>query len=73
MMLVVAALLYILPAMLAWKRQSSRRWKVLAINLLLGWTVIGWIVAMVLTYVYEPPPTGSEPDRAHIPGTPRTE
>ena len=72
-MIVVAAFLYALPAMLAFKRQSTRRWRVLAINLLLGWTVVGWIVAMVLTYAYEPPPVGSAPDRPHIPGTPREE
>lgn len=61
---------YILPSMLAWKRGSSRRWKITAINVLLGWTVIGWIVSMVLTYAYEPPPEG-ETDRAHVPGGPR--
>ncbi len=72
-MLVVVGLLYVLPTLLAWKRQSGRRWRITAINLLFGWTVIGWIVAMVLTYAYEPPPAGSEPDRAHIPGTPRSE
>jgi len=34
---------------------------------LAGWTVIGWIVSMVLTYAYEPPPPG-EVDEAHVPG-----
>ena len=72
-MLVVLALLYGLPTMLAWKRRCRRRWTIAAINLLLGWTVIGWIVAVVMTYAYEPPPEGSEPDREHIPGTPRGE
>ena len=69
-MLVVVGLLYVLPTMLAWVRKSRRRWKITAVNLLLGWTVIGWIAAMVMTYVYEPPPE-SEPDTEHIPGTPR--
>ena len=40
---------YILPSMLAWKRGSSRKWKITAINLLLGWTLIGWIVALVMS------------------------
>ncbi len=66
-MIIALAGLYILPSMLAWKRGSSRRWKITAINLLLGWTVIGWIVSMVLTYAYEPPPPG-EVDEAHVPG-----
>jgi hypothetical protein len=68
-MLVVLALLYALPTMLAWKRGSRRRWKITAINLLLGWTVIGWIVAMVMTFAYEPPADGEEPDREHVPGS----
>lgn len=62
---------YILPSMLAWKRGSSRRWKITAINVLLGWTVIGWIVSMVLTYAYEPPPAG-EADEEHVPGGTRS-
>lgn len=71
MMLLVGGLVYALPAMLAWKRQSRRRWRITAINLLFGWTIIGWVVAMVLTYAYEPPPPGAEPDREHIPGSAR--
>ncbi len=72
-MIVVAAFLYALPTMLAFKRQTARRWRILAINLLLGWTGIGWIAALIMTYAYEPPPPGSVPDRPHIPGTPRDE
>jgi hypothetical protein len=70
-MIVVGGLLYVLPAMLAFKRQSRRRWTVLAVNVLLGWTVIGWIAALAMTFAYEAPPDGSEPDREHIPGTSR--
>ncbi len=70
-MLGATILLYLLPSMLAWSRGGSRRWKVTLINVLLGWTVIGWIAALVMTYAYEPPPAGSEPDREHVPGTPR--
>lgn len=67
-MMIAVALVYVLPSMLAWKRGSRRRWKITAINVLLGWTVIGWIVAMVLTFAYEPPPDGAEPDQEHVPG-----
>ena len=69
-MIIALAGLYILPSMLAWKRGSSRKWKITAINLLLGWTVIGWIVSMVLAYAYEPPPEG-EVDEEHVPGSAR--
>ncbi len=65
-MIVVLVLLYGLPTMLAWTRRSRRRWTITAINLLLGWTILGWIVAMVMTYAYEPPPDG-EVDVPHHP------
>jgi hypothetical protein len=68
LMIIIGLMLYALPSMLAWTRQRQHRWRITAINLLLGWTVIGWIVALLMTYVYEPPPPGSEPDRPHIPG-----
>jgi hypothetical protein len=70
-MIVVGAALYVLPSLLAWKAESPRRLKITLINLLLGWTVIGWIAALVMTYVYQPPPD-REPDIDHVPGsTPR--
>ncbi len=65
-MVIIAVAIYILPTILVWKRQSSRRWKVTAINLLLGWTLIGWVVAMVMTFAYEPPPEGAPPDEPHL-------
>ena len=65
-MIIVLVMLYLLPTMLAWKRRSRRRWRITAINVLLGWTVIGWIVSMVLTFAYEPPADG-ETDREHVP------
>jgi hypothetical protein len=64
-MVIISVAIYILPTLLAWTRQSSRRWRVTLINLLLGWTVVGWIVAMVLTFAYEPPPEG-ETDVPHL-------
>ena len=36
------------PTILAAVRKSSRLGVVLAVNLLLGWTVAGWIVALVM-------------------------
>jgi hypothetical protein len=37
---------YFLPTMLGWR--GSRRWKVAAVNVFLGWTVVGWVVAMLM-------------------------
>jgi Na+/proline symporter len=67
-MIVISAAIYVLPSLLAWKNESPRRTKILLINLLLGWTVIGWIVAMVMTFAYAPPPAG-DADVPHEPGS----
>ena len=49
---VVVALLtagYMLPWMIAVLRGKSNHWGVFWVNLLLGWTVLGWIVAFVMS------------------------
>lgn len=66
-MVVVLALLYILPSLLAWQRGRHGRRRIILLNLLLGWTVIGWAASMILLFRYEPPPEG-EPDVPHLPG-----
>lgn len=40
--------LYLLPWAVAATRGKANRWAVFAVNLLLGWTGIGWIVALVM-------------------------
>jgi ABC-type transport system involved in cytochrome c biogenesis permease component len=39
--------LYFLPALLALARSHHQRLAIAALNLLLGWTVLGWVVALV--------------------------
>lgn len=53
--IVALALLYLLPTMLAFVGGKRRRWKILLINALLGWTIIGWVVAMLMVWAYEAP------------------
>jgi hypothetical protein len=65
-MIVIGGAVYVLPTMLAWARGSSRRWRITLINLLLGWTLVGWIVAIVLTFAFEAPPEGAPPDEPHL-------
>jgi hypothetical protein len=36
---------YFLPSFLGWNKPNSAA--IIALNLLLGWTVIGWVVALV--------------------------
>lgn len=39
--------LYCLPAIIAYSKDSPAKVKILLINLILGWTVIGWLWALV--------------------------
>lgn len=43
----VFIVLYLLPALVASSRSHHNSGAIFALNLLLGWTVIGWIVAFV--------------------------
>ncbi len=41
--------LYMLPWAIAASRGKANQWAVFAVSLLLGWTVVGWIVALVMS------------------------
>jgi hypothetical protein len=38
---------YLLPALVAWGNEKRNWPAIAALNLLLGWTVLGWVVALV--------------------------
>jgi hypothetical protein len=46
-LLIVAAVVYFVPAMVAMRRQHRQRRAITVLNVLLGWTLIGWAVALV--------------------------
>ena len=46
-MIGVLALLYFLPAIIAITRGHLSAGAIFALNLLLGWTLLGWIVSLV--------------------------
>jgi hypothetical protein len=48
----LALLLYFLPAIIAHNKRDSS--KILLVNLLFGWTVIGWCIALVWACTAEP-------------------
>ena len=50
--LVLSVLLYFLPSIVG--RQKRNANAILAFNLFLGWTVIGWIAALVWSLMTEP-------------------
>ena len=40
-------ILYWLPSMLAFDRRHRYRWVILWVNGPLGWTIIGWLIALI--------------------------
>ncbi|HEV2380837.1 MAG TPA: superinfection immunity protein [Terriglobia bacterium] len=64
MLLVLAALslfLYFLPSITAKRRKKINYRAIFTLNLLAGWTFVGWVIAMVwATTVDAPPPTPKE-------------
>jgi len=51
--------IYILPSLIAYIRSMHNRKKTLVVNLLLGWTVVGWIVSLVWAVSPKQPPVNS--------------
>lgn len=45
---VAAILVYMAPSVVALRRGVTNRWSVVVVNLLLGWTVVGWAVALAM-------------------------
>lgn len=46
--LLLLAAVYFLPSLLAWRRRHAQRDRILIANALLGWTVIGWGICLIL-------------------------
>ncbi|MGC9197446.1 MAG: superinfection immunity protein [Acidobacteriaceae bacterium] len=61
---VVVLFLHFLPTFVAGSRRANNFWWIFLVNLLFGWTLIGWVVALVwalrdtprFSYRYVPPP-----------------
>ena len=43
-------ILYFAPTILAMKHRTRNRQMVAALNILAGWTLIGWVIAFVMAY-----------------------
>lgn len=46
---------YFIPGLIAWRRQKRNATAICALNLFLGWTVLGWVVALVWALAFEAP------------------
>ncbi|WP_343675217.1 superinfection immunity protein [Paraburkholderia heleia] len=65
-LLVIFVLLYFAPSIVAFRRMHHKRRAITGLNRLLGWSVLGWIVALLwaLTGVQKEVPCNEQP-RTH--------
>jgi len=52
--LLVLALMYFIPSIIAFRREHRNATPIMALNIFLGWTVIGWVVALVWSLTASP-------------------
>jgi cytoskeletal protein RodZ len=52
---ILLILLYFVPSLVAKLRKKRNRDAIMLLNLLLGWTVIGWIVALIWAVTVDTP------------------
>jgi hypothetical protein len=73
-LLILVAIPYFIPSIVAISRGMHNKGSVIVVNVFLGWTLIGWVVALAMacggkksgqgnTVVYTPPPSNLPPPR----------
>lgn len=65
LMFVLGLLVYFIPSIVAERRSVPNAGSVLVINIFLGWTLIGWIVALALASRSQP--AGYPPHAGYVP------
>lgn len=61
LMVAIAVAAYFLPTMVALSRNHHNMSALAALNLLLGWTLIGWVAALVWALSNHPEPAAAAP------------
>jgi hypothetical protein len=51
-----AVLVYFIPFLVALMRRCKDKKNILLINLFLGWTIIGWVIALIQAFSQKTPP-----------------
>lgn len=51
LLVVLIFTVYFLPTLIAFLRQHKNKLAIFLLNLLLGWTVLGWVVSLVWSVV----------------------
>jgi hypothetical protein len=72
-LLVLLGLLYLVPAAVAQLRRHHQTTAIVGLNLLLGWTFIGWAVALVWALTATPPAGLAPTTPAVVPAALRTD
>jgi len=52
-MLIVGIFVYFLPTMIARTRKKRNKTPIFVLNLFLGWTVLGWIIALIWAFTVD--------------------
>lgn len=60
LLIAIVVLLYLLPTIIAVKKKHLQKVPIILINIFLGWSFIGWVVALVWAF------TQSQPNILHI-------
>ena len=64
--LMIAVFIYFIPAATAHSRKHQNTTAIFALNLVLGWTILGWIVALVWAYMKQATPAQAESPDTHV-------
>jgi len=51
LLVVLIFTIYFLPTLIAFLRQHKNKLAIFLLNLLLGWTVLGWVVSLVWSVI----------------------
>ncbi len=50
---IVGILVYFLPSLVAWQAHKRNMAAIFVLNLLAGWTVVGWVIALVWSFTVD--------------------
>lgn len=53
LLIILVVLIYFIPALQAYQTNHRQKVAILILNLFLGWTTIGWVIALVWAYIKE--------------------
>lgn len=55
LLLIACLIVYFLPAIIAGSRNHHNATAIMIVNVFVGWTVLGWIAALVWAFTNPPP------------------